>query len=40
MAAMQLLWARSWITPGSLSEGLVDLNFWLAGAVALAWLTF
>jgi 4-hydroxy-3-methylbut-2-enyl diphosphate reductase len=40
MAAMQLLWARAWITPGSFSEGLVDLNFWLAGAVALAWLTF
>lgn len=38
VAAMQLLWARSWITPGSLSEGLVDLNFWLAGAVALAWM--
>jgi len=38
MAAMQLLWARAWITPGSISEGLVELNFWLAGAVALGWL--
>lgn len=38
MAAIQLLWARSWITPGSISEGLVDLNFWLAGAVALVWM--
>jgi (E)-4-hydroxy-3-methyl-but-2-enyl pyrophosphate reductase len=38
IAAMQLLWARAWITPGSISEGLVDLNFWLAGAVALAWM--
>ncbi|KMY66590.1 hypothetical protein AAU61_15760 [Desulfocarbo indianensis] len=38
IAAMQLLWARSWIMPGSVSEGLVDLNFWLAGLVALLWL--
>jgi (E)-4-hydroxy-3-methyl-but-2-enyl pyrophosphate reductase len=38
MAALQLLWARAWITPGSFSEGLVELNFWLAGAVSLGWL--
>ncbi len=38
LAAMQLLWARAWIIPGSISEGLVDLNFWLAGVVALVWL--
>jgi 4-hydroxy-3-methylbut-2-enyl diphosphate reductase len=38
LAAMQVLWARSLLTPGAFSEGLVDLNFWLAGAVALVWL--
>ncbi len=40
MAVMQLLWARAWITPGSISEGLVELNFWLAGVVALVWMAF
>jgi len=38
LAAMQLMWSRAWITPGSISEGLVDLNFWLAGGLALVWL--
>jgi 4-hydroxy-3-methylbut-2-enyl diphosphate reductase len=38
LAVMQHLWARALLTPGALSEGLVDLNFWLAGAVSLAWL--
>ncbi len=37
MAAMQFVQARAWITPGVLSEGLADLNFWLAGLVALVW---
>jgi len=26
--------------PGALSEGLADLNFWLAGAVALFWIAW
>lgn len=35
LAAMQLIFARDLMMPGALSEGLVDLNFWLAGVVAL-----
>ncbi|KIX13217.1 4-hydroxy-3-methylbut-2-enyl diphosphate reductase [Dethiosulfatarculus sandiegensis] len=40
MAVMQLVLNRAWIMPGALSEGLVDLNFWLAGLVALIWAAF
>jgi 4-hydroxy-3-methylbut-2-enyl diphosphate reductase len=34
---MQRLLMRAQIVPGAFSEGLVDLNFLLAGALALAW---
>ncbi|MEW5911002.1 MAG: 4-hydroxy-3-methylbut-2-enyl diphosphate reductase [Thermodesulfobacteriota bacterium] len=34
---MHYLLARRIIMPGALGEGLVDLNFWLAGLVGLAW---
>jgi 4-hydroxybenzoate polyprenyltransferase len=37
MAAMQYALTRFWVMPGALSEGLVDLNFWLAGAMTLIW---
>jgi (E)-4-hydroxy-3-methyl-but-2-enyl pyrophosphate reductase len=37
MAVMQLALTRSWVMPGALTEGLVDLNFWLAGIMALSW---
>ncbi len=37
LAAMQVVLERSLMMPGAPSEGLVDLNFWLAGALALAW---
>ena len=37
LAAMQAVLNRAWMLPGSLTEGLVDLNFWLAGAAALLW---
>ena len=38
LAVMQRVLARGLMMPGALSEGLVDLNFWLAGGLALAWL--
>ncbi len=34
---MQRLLARGQVMPGAISEGLVDLNFCLAGLAALAW---
>jgi 4-hydroxy-3-methylbut-2-enyl diphosphate reductase len=37
LAAMQAMLLKSLVMPGALSEGLVDLNFLLAGAVALVW---
>ena len=37
IALMQRVLVRGDMLPGALSEGLVDLNFWLAGALALAW---
>ena len=37
VAVMQRVLVRGDMLPGALSEGLVDLNFWLAGALALAW---
>ncbi len=37
VAAMEVVLARAWMLPGSLSEGLVDLNFSLAGVLALVW---
>jgi len=37
IALMQRVLTRGEMLPGALSEGLVDLNFWLAGALALAW---
>ena len=37
VALMQRVLTRGEMLPGALSEGLVDLNFWLAGALALAW---
>jgi 4-hydroxy-3-methylbut-2-enyl diphosphate reductase len=37
VAVMQIALDQVWILPGSLSEGLVDLNFSLAGVVALIW---
>jgi 4-hydroxy-3-methylbut-2-enyl diphosphate reductase len=40
MAVMQLVLNRAWIMPGALSEGLVDLNFWLAGLTAVIWAAF
>lgn len=38
LAFMQLALTRSWLMPGPVGEGLTDLCFWLAGAVALLWL--
>ena len=38
LAAMQLVLAKGMMMPGATSEGMVDLNFWLAGGLALAWL--
>jgi 4-hydroxy-3-methylbut-2-enyl diphosphate reductase len=40
LEAMQVLLTRPWLMPGAISEGLVDLNFWLAGLTALAWSHF
>ena len=37
IAVMQRVLSRREMLPGALGEGLVDLNFWLAGALALAW---
>lgn len=37
LAAMQVVLMRGLMMPGAASEGLVDLNFWLAGALALTW---
>ena len=37
LAAMQVVLARGLMMPGAASEGLVDLNFWLAGVLALVW---
>lgn len=37
LAGMHLVLMRGLMMPGAASEGLVDLNFWLAGALALAW---
>ena len=37
LMVMQVALTRAWLLPGAHSEGLVDLNFWLAGLVALAW---
>ncbi len=37
LAAMQVALLKSLIIPGAFSEGLVDLNFLLAGAAALVW---
>jgi 4-hydroxy-3-methylbut-2-enyl diphosphate reductase len=37
LGGMQLILVRGLMMPGAASEGLVDLNFWLAGALALAW---
>ncbi len=37
IALMQRVLTQGAMLPGALSEGLVDLNFWLAGALALAW---
>ncbi len=37
LGVMQVLLTRAWLMPGAISEGMVDLNFWLAGAAALAW---
>ncbi|MFZ5584513.1 MAG: 4-hydroxy-3-methylbut-2-enyl diphosphate reductase [Thermodesulfobacteriota bacterium] len=37
LMATQVALTRAWLLPGAHSEGLVDLNFWLAGLVALAW---
>ncbi|MFH1033800.1 MAG: 4-hydroxy-3-methylbut-2-enyl diphosphate reductase [Pseudomonadota bacterium] len=37
LGGMQIIIMRGLMMPGAASEGLVDLNFWLAGAVALAW---
>lgn len=40
MAVMQWVFSKNLIMPGTMGEGLVDLNFWLAGAAALAYLAF
>ncbi|MFH1059878.1 MAG: 4-hydroxy-3-methylbut-2-enyl diphosphate reductase [Pseudomonadota bacterium] len=40
LTVMQVALTRAWLLPGAHSEGLVDLNFWLAGLVALAWAWF
>jgi (E)-4-hydroxy-3-methyl-but-2-enyl pyrophosphate reductase len=37
MAFMILALTRSWLNPGAVTEGLVDLNFLLAGALAWLW---
>jgi len=37
VGVMHYLLARRIIMPGALGEGLLDLNFWLAGVVGLAW---
>jgi 4-hydroxy-3-methylbut-2-enyl diphosphate reductase len=36
-AAMQSVLLKNLVMPGALSEGMVDINFLLAGAVALVW---
>ena len=40
LALMQRVLSRGDMLPGTFSEALVDFNFWLAGAVALAWWIF
>ncbi len=37
VALMQRLLGRGLVPPGAVGEGLTDLSFWLAGALALAW---
>lgn len=37
MLLMQSMLGGTWMMPGTLSEGLVEFNFWLAGAAALVW---
>ncbi len=37
LGGMQIILMRGLMMPGAAGEGLVDLNFWLAGALALAW---